>query len=181
MQLYRTVAQYAVPRIQRGAAWVRGLRLRTRVALLVVLALVGAIGGMGWATAPMITDTRQEARLLLDEVASLEVAQLLEPGVYAELAEQSGRTELAMGRLRSRLGWFRPLEVVPFLGGRVRSARNTAQVGLEVAGATQQVATVYGEVVTARRDGGLPAVQAALGAHSEDLTGPGSCWPSPSW
>ena len=153
----------------RGLAWVQGTSLRMRLVLGALVVLAAAIGGLGWATAQAAQETLREARALIDEAASLRVGQLLEPATYSRLAEQSAQTERATERLRSRLGLLRPLELVPFLGHRVRAARNTATVGLEVARATRLVVGAYGHAVEARRTGGLEALQAALAEHKEDL------------
>ena len=114
-------------------------------------------------------DAQQELRALLDEAGGLSIASLLEPGTYAVLADSAMRTEEAMQRLNARLSALGPLELVPFVGGRVRAARDTAALGGELASAGRRVIEAYGDAVDERSAGGPAAVEAALRQHREAL------------
>ncbi|MCH7607255.1 MAG: DUF4012 domain-containing protein [Chloroflexi bacterium] len=124
---------------------------------------------LGTAVASAARDAQQELRALLDEASGLSIASLLEPGTYAVLAESATRTEEAMQRLNARLRALGPLELIPFAGGRVRAARNTAALGRELASAGRRVIEAYGDAVDERLAGGPAAVEAALRQHREAL------------
>ena len=138
------------------------------IAAAVAAFALGAIL-LGTTTAIAATDARRELRALLDEVSSLSIANLLEPSSYAVLAESAARTEEALQRLDSRLGAFGPLELVPFVGGRVRAARNTARLGSEMAFAARRVIVAYGDAVDERRLGGPSELVEALRRHRASL------------
>ena len=149
--------------------WASGTRRRTRVtaAAIAVVALSGIL--LGTTTASAAADAQQELRALLDESSSLSIASLLEPSTYAVLAERATRTEEAMQRLNARLSAFGPLELIPFVGGRVRAARNTAALGGELAFASYRVIEAYGDAVDERRAGGAAAVEEAVRQHRAPL------------
>lgn len=123
----------------RALAWASRTRRRTRVITAGAGVVVLSTVLLGMATASAATDARQELSALLDETSSLSLTSLLEPSTYAVLAERATRTEEAMGRLNDRLRALAPLEIVPFAGGRVRAARNTAALGRELAFAGRRV------------------------------------------
>ena len=153
----------------RALAWASRTRFRTRfiAGTAVVVLLIGVL--LGTTAASAASDARRELRALLDEASALSIASLLEPSTYAVLAERAARTDEAMQRLNARLSAFGPLDLIPFAGGRLRAARNTAALGGELAFAGRRVIEAYGDAVDERRAGGPMAVEEALRQHRGPL------------
>ncbi|MEE8518161.1 MAG: DUF4012 domain-containing protein, partial [Dehalococcoidia bacterium] len=142
-------------------------RRRLAVPLAIALVVIGA--WLAIATVFAANDARAEVTALINEASSVTAAGLLEPGVYARISDRSEQTLEAVERVRSRLGLFRPIEFIPGLGGRVRAARNTVDLGSEVAFAANRVLRAYEEALTTRRAGGREALEAAMVAHGGAL------------
>ena len=160
--MIRTVVGRAEVWLRSFGSWLRATGPRMRAAMVALLLVVGAGAWLVSTTVGLAGETRREARSLIDEVSALTVPQLLESDTYIRLGEQSAGVEESMDKLRSRLGLFRPLEFVPFLGGKARSARTTATVGWQVARSTRLVAQGYGRAIEQRRKGGLSSVLSVL-------------------
>lgn len=113
------------------------------------------------------TAAREEVADLLSQSAGLSASSLLEPGIYAQLADQSGVTADALEDVRSKLGVFRPFQFIPILGSRVRAARNTVAIGSDFATSARIILTAYGEAL-AERDQGRDA-SATFASHHDQL------------
>ena len=128
------------------------LRVRASAAAAVFLTIVLVWLGIGTANAA--ADAQSEVAELIEQASTLTFSSLLEPGTYAQLAEQSTTTQEALDGVEARLSIFRPFEFVPIVGGRVRSARNTVEVGNDLALAAGIILLAYGDALEERRTGG---------------------------
>jgi hypothetical protein len=124
------------------------LRKRVLVATAAGVALSVLLGWFGIGTAAAAQSARTEVENLVEEISFNTGASLLEPGTYVLLLEQIEITKEALTELDSRLDLFRPLEVLPFVGSRLKDTHNTVELGNEVARAVQRVLRPYGEVLS---------------------------------
>lgn len=136
-----------------------GVAATTTIAVFLAWSAIGALGAVNTA--------RAEVADLISQSAGLSVGNLLESSVYAQLASQSDATADALDDVSSKLRVFRPFELFPFLGGRLRAGRNTIELGTEFAAATGIILRAYGEALDER--GSSSAVETALVARIELL------------
>ena len=156
-------------RLTGAGAWVRRTGLRTRVAFGLGLVVVIALGIVGCSTVSAARDAEVEAKALINEVSTLSIGQLLEPEVYRGLAQQAARTDQAVATLKSRLTLLRPLEFVPFLGGQVKAARNTAEAAHVLASATILLSEASASALVARQAGDADAFNAVFSSRAQEL------------
>ena len=164
-----TTGRFLARRLRSTARWVRRRSRRSSaLAALAVLLVAGSVWLVS-ATLASASDARGEVSELIDQSTSLSLAGLLEPGTYARLAEQSGTIAVALESVDSRLDFFDPVEFLPFVGGRVKAARNTVEVGRDVSFAARVVLTAYAAALDGRAREGRDSITTAFAQQRAEL------------
>ncbi|MEX2599081.1 MAG: DUF4012 domain-containing protein, partial [Dehalococcoidia bacterium] len=164
--LQATIGWLRTGRARLDASPRKRLYVRGTLVLLAVWAVATLV--MGWSVAASAEQAQGQARQLASTIQSTSPSALADPAMYLQMAAEAEETQRSLSGIGSRLGFLRPLEWVPVAGGRLREARNTAELGSHAALGVKALAELYADML-AGRISGEPMTEAVADEHRRQL------------